>query len=380
MEINDKLLFIDPSSDVNVNTPNLGLAYSATYHKARVIDQHVLPYPKDRFLKYKAETVGISVKSFSAGEAQRVKEVYAKKFPQAKIMSVSGFIDVQCCYPYLKWEQDLSFNEPFSDKFEFPAYELFDSFNYMRANWQTGFWAYPIMTSHGCPYQCAFCASRNRKWLARSAANCFEELKQAKEKYGIKYFEVIDDAFNIDKKRVLEFCGLVKSLNLKWACTNGIRADRFDEETARAMSGAGCYHVGFGAETTDPEILKDISKGETFEDISKAVDTAKKYIDMVSAFFIIGLPGSTYDKDKATLDWAVQKGIRAHFSYFVPECSSASQGSVFYGVSAGPKSNAYPAEQQKEIYALSRKMRVGFYIKENTIPKVILYTLKRAVM
>ena len=368
------MLLVDPRTDVNANIPNLGLAYAATYHKAKVIDQHILPYPKDRFLKVEADVMGISVKSFTEKEAERARKLYNSRFPRAAVSSVTGFVDVQCCYPYVRWNDSLDFSEPFSDKYPFPDYELFDSFNYLKTNWQTGFWAYPIMTSQGCPYQCSFCASRNRKWLARSAANCYEELKRAKAKYGIKYFEVLDDAFNIEKKRVIEFCGLIKQLNLKWACTNGIRADRFDAELAKAMKEAGCCHVGFGAETIDPEILKNINKGESFNDISNAIDIAKKYFDMVSAFFIIGLPGATYEKDTATLNWAVQKGIRAHFSYFVPEVSGENS-SVFYGVSAGPGSDAYPKEQQREIYARSRKMRVGFYRREHTVFNVLLFTL-----
>jgi len=292
--MNGNLLFVDPATNVNINTPNLGLAYAATHYNVPVIDQHVLPYLRDRFLKAKTDVLCVSVKSFTAAEAKRVENLYKKKYPSSEVKSLTGFVDVQCCYPYIRWENSLDFNEPFSDKYPFPDYSLFDSFNYLQTNWQTGFWAYPVMTSQGCPYQCSFCASRNRKWLSRSAANCYEELKQAKVKYGIKYFEVLDDAFNVDRKRVLEFCALIKPLGLKWACTNGIRADKFDDETARAMKEAGCYHTGFGAESTDPGVLKQINKGESFEDIARAIDTAQKYFKMVSAFLIIGSSGSAH--------------------------------------------------------------------------------------
>lgn len=367
-------LFVDPQTDVNANIPNLGLAYAATYYNARVIDQHILPYPRDRFLKVKADELGISVKPFTEVESKRISIMYRCRYPAVAVSSITGFIDVQCCYPYVKWGNSLDFAEPFSDKYPFPDYTLFDSFNYLKTNWQTGFWAYPIMTSQGCPYQCLFCAARNRKWLSRSAANCVEELKQAKEKYGIKYFEVIDDAFNIDKARVIEFCGLVKPLGLKWACTNGIRADKFDEETAKAMKESGCYHVGFGAETTDPELLKAINKGETFQDIERAVDAAARHIEKVSAFFIIGLPGSSFEKDMATLNWAKSKNIRAHFSYFVP-ADGRQSGSVFYGAASGPSAGAYGKQEQAKVYALSRKLRRGIYLKENIVLKVLYYSL-----
>jgi len=49
---------------------------------------------------------------------------------------------------------------------------------------------------------------------------------------------------------------------------------------------------------------------------------------------------------------------------------------VFYGAAAGPASSAYPLELQKNIYTMSRKMRVGFYRKENTVLNVFLFSLK----
>ncbi len=129
---NVKLLLLDPKTDVNSNIPNIGLAYAATYHKARVIDQHILPYPRDRFLKVEADVLGISVKSFTEREAERARRIYSSKFPKAAVRSVTGFVDVQCCYPYIKWEDSLDFSEPFSDSYPFPDYELFDSYNYLK--------------------------------------------------------------------------------------------------------------------------------------------------------------------------------------------------------------------------------------------------------
>lgn len=370
------MFFIDPKTDVNANVPNLGLAYAATHHKVKVVDQHVLPYPADRFLGIKAETVGVSIKSFTAAEAERIKRVYSKKYPGSKVVSLTGFLDVQCCYPYVAWDGGIEHAEPFSDNYPFPEYELFDSFRYLRANWETGFWAYPVMTSQGCPYSCLFCASRNRKWMARSAQNCADELKNAKEKYGIKSFDVIDDAFNIDRKRVIEFCELIRPLGLRWACTNGIRADRFDEDTARAMKAAGCYHVGFGVESSDPGILEAIKKGETIGQIEDAVVSAKRHIPMVSGFFVIGLPGSTYEKDLASLEWAKKLGIRAHFSYFVPEMPAKNTGKTFYGPDSGPGSEPYSRERQVKIYKMSKELRKKFYSGENILPKIAVFTVR----
>lgn len=352
------MLFIDPETPVNINIPNLGLAYAATCSNTKVIDQHILPYPKDRFKNIKDNTFGISVKSFTIKEAERIEKIIRKNNKDdVDIKSINGFVDVQCCYPYIKWKNSIDFSDDFSDNLQFPNYELFDSYNYLQTNWMVGLWAYPILTSLGCPYQCKFCAAKNRKWRPRSPESCFKELERAKRIYKIKKFEILDDAFNVDKNRVIEFCDKIKTLDLKWACTNGLRADKFDEDIARKMFEAGCMHVGFGMETIDDGILAKMNKGETFEIIENSVNIAKQYFKKVSGFFIIGLPGSTYEIDLNTVKWVKNKKINAYFSYF--NTWEDINDNTFYGSNSFPKNIAYKTSQQIKVYNYAKKLKVS---------------------
>ena len=79
---NIPLLLVDPYSEVYINLPNMSLAYAATLYNSVVVDQHILPYPRNRFLKYEAETLAISVRSFAYGEARKVAEKYQQKYPR----------------------------------------------------------------------------------------------------------------------------------------------------------------------------------------------------------------------------------------------------------------------------------------------------------
>lgn len=352
------MIFINPDAKSNRNIPNISLAYAATIFSAKVIDQNTLADEQNRFLKYESDILGISVQTRTLKESERIKEEYLKKYPGAKVSSVSSDIDIQCCYPFLKWKNNIGFSGPFSDSYPFPNYELFDSFEMFRSKWRNGSWKYAIMTSLGCPYSCSYCMCKNRGWKARTPQNCFEEIKNAKEKWGIKKFQILDDCFNFNPQRVVEFCKLIKPLNLPWSCTNGVRADRLTEESAKAMADSGCEDVSFGIESTDPEVLKNIKKGENIEQIEKAIEIARKFFHKINGYFIIGLPCSSYEKDLASVKWAKKMGINAHFSYHVPsEDGVIAADTLFYGKNAHPMSNAYPKKLQEKIYNMTAQMR-----------------------
>jgi len=376
------MLFVDPCSEVYINIPNMSLAYAATMYNTKVIDQHVLPYPRDRFMKHKAKTLGISVRSFAFKEANRIVQKYSGKNPGSRIKSIDA-LDVQCCYPFLNLSERISLKKDFSDQLPFPRYELFDSYNYMSTNWRIGLWHYPLLSTLGCPYQCTFCASRNRKYKMRSVDNCVSELRQAKDKYRIVSFEIIDDVFNLSASRVTEFCKKVRPLKLSWLCSNGLRADKFDEDQAKELRSAGCTAVGFGIESIHDDVLESIKKGETRAQIEKAVKVARKHFTDVKAYFIIGLPGSTHEKDLASIKWAQANGIKPIASYYVPgsdEVSADSDGKerIFYGSKAKACSGVYPVSDQKKVYQLSKKQVRTLY-KTQKLPLHLIWLTLRAL-
>lgn len=375
-----ELLLVDPFSEVYINIPNMSLAYFATVFKAKVVDQHILPYPKDRFLRYRTNILGISVRSFDYVEAIRVAKKYHRYYPDAKIKSIEA-LDVQCCYPFLNLSEKISLNIEFSDQLPFPRYEFFDSFNYLSTNWRVGLWHYPLLTSLGCPFQCTFCASRNRPYKTRSVDNCIEELRYAKQRYKIVSFEIIDDVFNLNKARVIEFCKKVERLGLVWSCSNGLRADRFDEDQARALKSAGCRVIGFGIETIHDDILSIIKKGERWEHIKKAVEVAKRYFDEIRGYFIVGLPHSNFDKDIASIRWAKKMGIKPVVSLYVPESDTQDErllkkGRIFYGHRARPFSDAYPYKEQIQVYQFSKKQLRDIYARKRMPLRLIFLTIK----
>lgn len=390
------MIFVDPEGKGNINVPNIGLAYISVglQKDHRIIDLCTFPYPRNRFLHYQSDWLGISVKMNNYRNAVRISKLYKRKYPQAKI--VWGGPQIPCAYDRIKKENpyvDLFIGEwdytEDLDSLPFPNYSKFDSYDYLVKQWQSNLRYYPIITSRGCPYSCTFCASHlisGKKWRARSAENCFEELKLVKKRWSINSFQILDDCFNIDKKRVMEFCELIRPLELRWSCANGIRADRFDEDMAKAMKEANCQHVSFGIESIVPEVLEAVKKGETVEQIEKAVDIAKAYFKGVAGFFIIGLPNSSYEKDLYNLHWVMKKGILAHFSYLVPfegtelynEADYKGRNfddALFFGGGAHPISSAYPRHLQKKIYRMTENMRPDVQI--NPVKRILRRLFKK---
>lgn len=367
------MIFVNPDSKTNRDIPNIGLALAATHYNARIIDLNTLPSEAARYLDFKTDLLGISVQSRTYHQALAIREDYLRKYPGSTVKSVTGFLDVQCCYPYLSFDDDLNPGIPFGDSMPIPDYGLFDSIGVFKGNWQRGKWRYAIITTLGCPFGCTYCSASRRRIEERSVAHVIEELQEAKRRWDIRSFMILDDCFNAKRQRVLDFCEQVRPLGLKWGCANGLRADRFDEEIAVALRGSGCDFISFGVESANDDILLEIHKGESLSQIEQAVEVALRHFGVVNGYFILGLPGSTYEKDLASLRWVLRHGMNGHFSYYVPGDETLSPDAIFYGESARPLSDAYDKQQQREIYERTTYMRAGY--RGGTLNKALAWLL-----
>lgn len=183
---------------------------------------------------------------------------------------------------------------------------------------------YPLVTSRGCPYGCIFCSVgriSGRRWRSRSPSSVVDELARAVSKWGFKEFDVLDDTFTQDVNRAREICRLLieRKLKLRWSCPNGIRADRVTPDLMNDMARAGCHTVIFGVETADAELFKSLNKSEKLDDVVRAIVLAKTAGMRVGGYFIIGLPGDSYEKNLRGLEFSREIGLDwAHFNILAP--------------------------------------------------------------
>lgn len=164
-----------------------------------------------------------------------------------------------------------------------------------------------IMTGRGCPFECAFCASK-KVWKGhvrfRSPKNVVEEVKHVHDKYGTKFFYFVDDTFTLNKNRTKKICELLveSDLDISWICDT--RVDTIDEELLRLMKESGCVRVKIGVESGSERILKMVKKMITKKQIRDCVSHIKKVGIDLTIYLMIGFPTETQEEMQETLDFA----------------------------------------------------------------------------
>lgn len=197
-----------------------------------------------------------------------------------------------------------------------------------------------ILTSRGCPYACIYCPislAIGKRLRARSAKNVVDEIEYWFRR-GYRRYNVLDDNFTYYKERTIEICNEIKGRRLGGLflrCGNGIRADRVDRDVLKKMREVGFVHVGYGVESGSDRVLKTLKKGETIEEIEKAIRISVELGFDVSLFFVVGAPGETIED--------VEDSIRVSLKYPVIE-------SRFYNLIPYPGTELFEWIQDRKYF------------------------------
>lgn len=180
------------------------------------------------------------------------------------------------------------------DNLPFPARHL-GGFGCNIFSWDTGDdQSAVLMTGRGCPFNCAFCASRFlNKGLVRfrSIDNVVQEIREIKETYGVRQFRIIDEMLNAKRERLYEFCEKVEPLDIRWRLPLRVRPLDFD--MLRAMKKAGCREVTLGVESFDENVLKALNKKTTPFDNARALFLSHEAGLPSRCFILTRTPGQT---------------------------------------------------------------------------------------
>ena len=158
-----------------------------------------------------------------------------------------------------------------------------------------------LVTSRGCPYDCEFCSIHpvcGKKWRARSAEHVLEEIAYFVHCYHVSLFEIEDDNFTLDKKRLLEILEGIIKLNEKnagfsWKTPNGVRIDTLDSDIIRLIKKSNCEQLTLALEHGDPEMLKLMNKDLDLEKAFSIIQQVAAHHIAIKLFVITGYPGET---------------------------------------------------------------------------------------
>lgn len=163
-----------------------------------------------------------------------------------------------------------------------------------------------IHTSRGCPFNCVFCSNgkiHGKKIRYMSVDKVKETIKYYIDKYALNLLLIEDDNFLANKNRAIEILKIIKEFNIKVDFPNGVAVYGIDDDISKAFYEAGVTVVPLAIESGSDYVLQQIiQKPLKTEQISKAVNSLKKFNIRVHAFIVIGLPNEFDEHRKETLD------------------------------------------------------------------------------
>lgn len=161
-----------------------------------------------------------------------------------------------------------------------------------------------FMTSRGCPWACTFCGAESqwgRGFRANSVPYVLDALETAVARLPVKMLMIKDDTFTTQRKRVIELCRGIRERGIRFAWSCDTRVDLLGDELLYEMRMAGCERLSLGVESGSPEIIRQVDKKITVDDILASTELAKKYGIKVRYYMMLGNRGETEETFRQTL-------------------------------------------------------------------------------
>ena len=201
------------------------------------------------------------------------------------------------------------------DTYPWPAFDLQHQITYI-----------PLLTSRGCPFACAYCASHylNPELMWRDPEGVVEEIKFWHSSRGVVDFALYDDAFLVNAEQhaipILE--RLVQAdLGIRLHTPNAIHIRNLSTRVAGLMFETGFETIRLGLETTAFEHRSALDGKVTADEFRRGLGylkTAGFRGDQIGAYLLVGLPGQSISDINASIEMVKDFGITPVPAYYSP--------------------------------------------------------------
>jgi anaerobic magnesium-protoporphyrin IX monomethyl ester cyclase len=206
------------------------------------------------------------------------------------------------------------------DELPFPDYSLVDlgryeehlsyAYNHRRQG--------VLLTSRGCPFLCTYCNTFAGKTARlRSAENVVAEMDKMWRDHAIEDFYVVDDIFNMDRKRTEAVFRMIIGLGRNWRLyfVNGLRADIMTRELVDLMADAGTVWVTYAVESGSPRIQKLVKKNMRLEKAAEIINYSQDRGLVVNVNTMYGFPTETGAEAQQTIDYLARLNMPSLLPY-----------------------------------------------------------------
>ena len=175
-----------------------------------------------------------------------------------------------------------------------------------------------LLTSRGCPYLCTYCNTFAGKTARlRSAENIVAEMEELDRKHAIRDFYVVDDIFNLNRKRTETVFRKIIEGRHEWRLyfVNGLRADIMTRELVDLMVDAGTVWVTYAIESGSQRIQNLIKKHMNLEKAIEIINYSQDCGVVVNVNTMYGFPTETAADAQQTLDCLARLHIPSLLPY-----------------------------------------------------------------
>jgi radical SAM superfamily enzyme YgiQ (UPF0313 family) len=180
-----------------------------------------------------------------------------------------------------------------------------------------------ILGSRGCPFSCAYCASKQLQpaFRFRDPERVLSGV-QADLDRGVRDFAFYDDALLVEPERWL--APLLRRLasgpeRVRLHTPNALHVRHLTPDICRLLSRAGCCTVRLGLETSKFRERWDakLTAEEWRSGLARLFEAGFRH-DQIGAYILFGLPGQDPGEIEQSIRFARSFGIRPHLAHYTP--------------------------------------------------------------